>query len=87
MTSRDQDISDSDSELDSLNSSHAASTKTTAQRKRVSHRFSVWTFQLTISADATALKGGRARDSVTLQEPQIPALANAIRASTLDIFH
>ena len=70
MASRDQDISDSDSELDSLNSSHAASTKTTAQRKRVRHRFSVWTFQLTISADATALNGGRASDSVTLQEHQ-----------------
>lgn len=72
MTSRDQDISDSDSELDSLNSSHAASTETTttAQRKRVRHRFSVWTFQLTISADATALNGGRASDSVTLQEQQ-----------------
>ncbi len=87
MTSRDQDILDSDSELDSLNSSHAASTETTAQRKRVSHRFSVWTFQSTISADATALNGGRASDSVTLQEQQIPALANTIRASTLDSFH
>ncbi len=71
MTSRNQDISDSDSALDSLNSSHAASTETTttAQRKGVRHRFSVWTFQLTISADATALNGGRASDSVTLQEP------------------
>ena len=70
MTSRDQVISDSDSQLDSLNSSHAASTETTAQRKRVRHRFSVWSFQLTISADATALNGGRASDSVTLQEQQ-----------------
>jgi hypothetical protein len=70
MTSRDQDISDSDSELDSLNSSHAASTETTAQSKRVRHRFSFWTFQLTISADATALNGGRASDSVTLLEQQ-----------------
>jgi hypothetical protein len=70
MTLRDQDISDSDSELDSLNSSHAAGTETTAQGKRVRHRFSVWTFQLTISADATALNGGRASDSVTLQEKQ-----------------
>jgi len=72
MTSSNQDISDCDSELgsDSLNSSHAASTKTTAQRKRVRHRFSVWSFQLTISADATALNGGRASDSVTLQEQQ-----------------
>jgi len=72
MTSRNQDISDCDSQLDSSNSSHAASTETTttAQRKRVRHRFSVWTFQLTISADATALNGGRASDSVTLQEQQ-----------------
>jgi hypothetical protein len=70
MTSSNQDISDCDSELDSLNSSHAASTETTAQRKRVRHRFSVWSFQLTISADATALNGGRASDSVTLQEQQ-----------------
>ena len=72
MTSSNQDISDCDSELgsDSLNSSHAASTKTTAQRKRVRHRFSVWSFQSTISADATALNGGRASDSVTLQEQQ-----------------
>ncbi len=87
MTSRDQDISDSDSKLDSLNSSYAASTETTAQKKRVRHRFSVWTFQLTISADATALNGRRASDRVTLQEQQIPALANTIRASTLDTFH
>jgi len=70
MTSRDHVISDSDSQLDSLNSSHAASTETTAQRKRVRHKFSVWSFQLTISADATALNGGRASDSVTLQEQQ-----------------
>jgi len=70
MTSSNQDISDCDSELDSLNSSHAASTETTAQRKRVRHRFSVWSFQLTISADATALNGGRASDSVTLQDQQ-----------------
>ncbi len=70
MTSSNQDISDCESELDSLNSSHAASTETTAQRKRVSHRFSVWSFQSTISADATALNGGRASDSVTLQEQQ-----------------
>jgi hypothetical protein len=70
MTSRNQDILDSNSELDCLNSSHAASTETTAQRKRVRHRFSVWSFQLTISADATALNGGRASDSVTLQEQQ-----------------
>jgi hypothetical protein len=70
MTSRDQVISDSDSQLDSLNSSHAASTETTAQRKRVRHKFSVWSFQLTISADATALNGGRASDSVTLQDQQ-----------------
>ena len=70
MTSSNQDISDCDSELDSLNSSHAASTETTAQRKRVRHRFSVWSFQSTISADATALNGGRASDSVTLQEQQ-----------------
>ena len=70
MTSSNQDISDCESELDSLNSSHAASTETTAQRKKVRHRFSVWSFQLTISADATALNGGRASDSVTLQEQQ-----------------
>jgi len=70
MTSSNQDISDCDYELDSLNSSHAASTETTAQRKRVRHRFSVWSFQSTISADATALNGGRASDSVTLQEQQ-----------------
>jgi len=70
MTSSNQDISDCESELDSLNSSHAASTETTAQRKRVRHRFSVWSFQLTICADATALNGGRASDSVTLQEQQ-----------------
>ena len=70
MTSSNQDSSDCDSELGSLNSSHAASTETTAQRKRVRHRFSVWSFQLTISADATALNGGRASDSVTLQEQQ-----------------
>ena len=75
MTSSNQDISDCDSELDSLNSSHAASTETTAQRKRVRHRFSVWSFQLTISADATALNGGRASDSVTLQEQQKSNLA------------
>ena len=70
MASRDQYILDSDSELDSLNSSHAASSKTTANRKSSRHRFSVWTFQLTISADATALNGGRASDSVTLQDQQ-----------------
>ena len=70
MTSSNQDISDCDYELDSLNSSHAASTETTAQRKRVRHKFSVWSFQLTISADATALNGGRASDSVTLQDQQ-----------------
>ena len=71
MTSSNQDSSeDCDSELDSLNSSHAASTETTAQGKRARHKFSVWSFQLTISADATALNGGRASDSVTLQEQQ-----------------
>ena len=72
MTSRNQDISDCDSQLDSSNSSHAARTETTttAQRKRVRHRFSVWSFQSTISADATALNGGRASDSVTLQDQQ-----------------
>jgi hypothetical protein len=37
MASGDQDISDSDSALDSLNSSHAANTKTTAERNKVIH--------------------------------------------------
>ncbi len=72
MSSRNQDFSGcgSDSELDSLNSSLAASTKATANSKRVRHKFSVRTFQLTISSDATALNGGRASDTVTLQERQ-----------------
>jgi hypothetical protein len=68
MPSSDQEISHTDSELDILSSSHAASTKTTAKVKRVRHRYSVWIFQLTVSADATALNRGCASDSVTLQE-------------------
>jgi hypothetical protein len=55
-------------ELDSLNSAQSASTGPSAQKKRVSHRFSSWAFQLTLSADATALTGGRESGSVTLQE-------------------
>jgi hypothetical protein len=70
MSSGDQEASDSYAELDSFNSSHAASSTTTVETKRARHRFSAWTFQLTLSADATALNGGRASISVTLRERQ-----------------
>ncbi len=55
-------------ELDSLNSAQSASTGPLAQKKRVRHCFSSWAFQLTLSADATALTGGRESGSVILQE-------------------
>jgi hypothetical protein len=70
MASTDQDVHDSDSDLDSLISTQSASTSTTARKKQVRHRFSSWTFQLTLSADAAALKGGCSSGSVTLQERQ-----------------
>eukprot|EP00291_Cryptomonas_curvata_P013535 CAMPEP_0172185438 /NCGR_PEP_ID=MMETSP1050-20130122/20167_1 /TAXON_ID=233186 /ORGANISM="Cryptomonas curvata, Strain CCAP979/52" /LENGTH=237 /DNA_ID=CAMNT_0012859419 /DNA_START=143 /DNA_END=856 /DNA_ORIENTATION=+ len=68
MASGEQDVSESDSDLVSLNSSQASSTRCTATNKIVRRKFSAWTFQLTISADATALNGGRDSYSVPLHE-------------------
>jgi hypothetical protein len=68
MASTDQVVHKSDPKVDSLNSSQSASTSTTAQKKRVRRLFSCWTFQLTFSADASALNGGSESGSVTLQE-------------------
>ena len=75
MASRDQVISETASEQSegsNSNSFHTASTQPTAPEERVHRRFSAWNFQLQYSADATALHGGHAHDSVsrcvTLQE-------------------
>jgi hypothetical protein len=67
MASIAQDLHESDSDLDCLTSTQSASTSTTARKKRSRHQFSCRTFQLTFSADASALNGGRASGSVTLQ--------------------
>jgi hypothetical protein len=70
MASAARDMLDSESEHDSLGSTQSAGTGTTAQKERIHHSFSCWTFQLVFSADVTALNGGRASSSVTLQEWQ-----------------
>jgi hypothetical protein len=62
------DQASTEHELDSLNSAQTASTGPTAQKKRVHHRFNSWDFQLTLSADAIPLTGGRESGSVTLEE-------------------
>ncbi len=72
----DQDMSDTD--IDHLNSSPAASIMTTIPNKRAGsrdfrnfrHRFSYWSFQLSFNADATALNGGSANYSLTRRERQ-----------------
>ena len=61
------------SELDGLNSSESSSPArivSTAPNKRVRARFSSWSFQLTFSADSTALIGGPAPDCVNLRDRQ-----------------
>jgi hypothetical protein len=79
MASSDQDLpmsgSNVQSELDSLNSSVSSSparTISTAPNKTVKdrQRFSCWTFHSTVSADSTALNGGRATGCVTLRDRQ-----------------
>jgi hypothetical protein len=68
MASTEQDVLDTDSDLNTSTSTQSASTRTTARKKQVRHRFSSWTFQRTLSTDSTALNGGPA--SVPLQERQ-----------------
>ena len=64
------------SEIDGLNSSESSSprarTVSTAPNKpvRVRHRFSIWSFHFTFSADSTALNGGRATGCVTVRDRQ-----------------
>ena len=70
MASTNQDVHESvsDSDLSSLNSTQSSCTSTTSRKKQIRHRFSSWTFQLTINTNAAALNGERASGSVTLQE-------------------
>lgn len=72
MASTNQDVHESvsDSDLSSLNSTQSSCTSTTSRKKQIRHRFSSWTFQLTINTNAAALNGERASGSVSIQERQ-----------------
>jgi hypothetical protein len=79
IASTAQDVHESDFDLDYLTTTQSVSTSTTARKKRIRHQFSLQTFQLTFSADASALNDVRASSSVTLQE-RLKYLSEHIRS-------